>query len=120
VYKDADFNTLLKKRKSHKILDFWEQCTRDAELAGTLPLLIYKNGQIKWVGVCDTFLSEFKQLTDMYLPKQLTCLTYNKPELDVCINFFEFNSFFETVTSEHIKELSKNKKDKLNSTNNNV
>ncbi len=88
---------LLKDVKNKKILSFWEQATRDAELGNRYPLLIYKNGPIKWCATNQKFLNDY--------PEPLNIKNIRYDDGKETIYFFNYDEFFQTITKENIKKL---------------
>ncbi len=104
-YSGAKFSALLKDNKNKTILDFWSQSLRDAVKSNRLPLVIYKNGSVNWIAVCDTFLNLYTDI-DPNISK-LNTLKFKGEYKDsnYSINFYNYTKFFELVTYENIQKI---------------
>jgi len=110
-YADAKFENLLKHNKNKVILDFWEQCTRDADKANKYPLVIYKNGPTNWVAISTSFYTEYSKIDDQLekLDNLVATIKYNDASHNV--RFYNFNDFFNSISPQHIKTLGEYGKD---------
>jgi len=102
-YGNNNMEQLLKNVKNKTILSFWEQCLRDADKANRFPLLIYKNGPIKWVATSQKFLNYYGNNL-----KNLENIVYLNNDIEII--FYNFDNFFKTINIDVLKQLEKGKK----------
>lgn len=106
-YPDISLDNFLKYNKSDDLRDFWGQSSHDAKKSGKYPMVIFKKKGMKpaWVAICSVM---FKKLNKYIKQERRVIHLKWANELDD-MYIYSIDEFFEDITPEIVKRLSKNK-----------
>lgn len=103
-YPNSSFDKHLKPNKKNEITAFWIQAYNDAKQADKIPMVIYKktNHPIL-LGIPESIVKNFPSIKN--IPS--LSVKFEKETNLPPVTFFDFYKFFDKVTVEDIKRISK-------------